>query len=419
MKHDQYPIGFWNILTGTQLGPEAVKDWKDFGTTLTMTGSYDPSQDKQKFIDILDECAHQNIRLLVSDRRLGYDIAAREDVYRENVRQVVKDFAWHPAVFGFHLGDEPEASQTENAIRAVQIFREICPEKVPYLNLLPWYSDEFGGVEARVAIQADYKSYLVDFVKRSGIPILSYECYFQLEERHGYLTERAWETYYRNLRIFQEAASETGAQLWYTTLAVGHMMYRCPSQDDLRWEINTAAAHGVQALFYWFLYSGFYNANYRRAPINELFERTETFSWLSTENRLFQQVFGQVFTRLKLEKVYHVTKAYGGFPLFDETSDRWIRRIYNLNEVPMILSRFSCEEYPDYVFYAVVNNTTDESTCTGIVFQKPAEVFEVRSAESGIRMASHGTKEEVVYWFSPGQMWVIAVKEGDEKGETK
>lgn len=117
-----------------------------------------------------------------------------------------------------------------------------------------------------MAIQTDYKQYLLDFVRRSGIGILSYDCYFQLEELHGQLTDRALETYFRNLRIFQEVAAETGIELWYTTLAVGHMMYRCPTEDDIRWEINTAVAHGVQALFYWFLYSGFYNANYRVAP---------------------------------------------------------------------------------------------------------------------------------------------------------
>lgn len=409
MKHMEYPIGFWNILSATQLGPEAVSDWKDFGTTLTMTGQYDPSQDKERFIAVLDECARQNIRLLISDQRIGYDMAAQED-YRERVRQVVEDFGWHPAVYGFHLGDEPGAASTVNAIEAVRIFREVCPDKVPFLNLLPWYSDEFGGVEARVAIQKDYKSYLLDFVRRSGIPILSYDCYFQLEELHGQPTERAWETYYHNLRIFQEAAAETGAELWYTTLAVGHMMYRCPTQDDIRWEINTAVAHGVQALFYWFLYSGFYNANYRCAPINELFEKTETFSWISTENRIFQQVFGQVFTRLKLDRVYHVLKTYGGFPLFDETSDAYIKRLYNKNQVPMVLSRFACEEMPEYTFYAIVNNTTDESTCTGIVFQKPVDVYEIRSGENAICFAPKGKQEEIAYWFSPGQMWVIAVK---------
>ncbi len=416
MTHTQFPIGFWNILSATQLGPEAVADWKDFGTTLTMTGTYDPGQDKQAFLAVLDECAKQHIQLLVSDRRLGYDLSADEAQYRENVRQVTADFAWHPAVCGFHLGDEPGAAQTENAIRAVRIFREICPDKLPFLNLLPWYSDEFGGVEARVAARADYKDYLIDFVRRSGIPILSYDCYFQLEEEHGQPTARAWETYYRNLRIFKEAAAETGVELWYTTLAVGHMMYRCPTRDDLRWEINTAVAHGVKALFYWFLYSGFYNANYRYAPINELFERTETFDWLSTENRLFARVFGQVFTRLQLEQVSHVGKAYGGFPLFDEDSDRHIARVCNKNGVPMILSRFSCAERPGYAFYAVVDNSVTDSTCTGIVFREPTEVYEVRSTETDMQLIPLGLQTEIAYWFSPGQMWVIAVKETEEVG---
>lgn len=409
MVHNNYPIGFWNILHATQLGPEAVQDWVDFGTTLTTSGRYYPGQDKEKFIRILDACQEKGIQVLVEDARASYHNVDNGH-YEEDARQVIADFAWHPAVYGFHLGDEPDGHQTEQAVRAVQVYKELCPEKQQYLNLLPWYSDQYGGVEARVAIQTDYKQYLLDFVRRSGIGILSYDCYFQLEELHGQLTDRALETYFRNLRIFQEVAAETGIELWYTTLAVGHMMYRCPTEDDIRWEINTAVAHGVQALFYWFLYSGFYNANYRVAPINELFERTETFNWVSTENRLFQDVFGKLFTELKLEQAYHVGTAYGGFPLLEESRDPYVKKAYAANGVPLIVSRFRREADPDHLYYAVVCNSQREPASVYVEFHEPAEIFEVRSTGGKVTLSPRGLKESIQYWYAPGQMWVIAVK---------
>ena len=412
MTYDKFPIGFWNILSADQTGVEAVKDWVDFGTTLTMTGVFGPGQDKQNLLKTLDECYARGIRMIVQDHRITYT-QMHNGHYEEDVAQVVQNFAGHPAVYGFHLGDEPMAGQTEDAIEAVRVLKRACPQTKAYLNLLPWYSDEYGGVEARVAIQTDYKQYLVDFVKKSGVDILSYDCYFQLEELHGKLSDRALETYFKNLRIFQEAASETGVEFWYTTLAVGHMMYRCPTQDDIRWEINTAVAHGVKSLFFWYLYSGFYNANYRVAPINELFERTETFQWVSTENRLFQDVFGKLFCELDFEKAYHVTQAYGGFPLLEEAGDTYIKNVRPLNDVPMIVSRFRRQEDPSRVYYALVCNSQREPASVYITFNKPVEVCEVRSTGGCITFGPRELDEEcrMHYWFGPGQMWVIAVKE--------
>jgi len=408
-----FPIGFWNILHATAGGVDAVQDWKDFGATLTLSGFFHPGEDKEEFRRMLDRCYEQNIRIIVGDVRLSFP-NVNNGHYEEDVREIVADFADHPAVYGFHLGDEPNGDQTENAIRAVQIFREICPHKEAYLNLLPWYSDQYGGVEARVAIQSDYKSYLIDFIRRSGIRILSYDCYFQLEELHGKPTERAWETYFRNLRIFREAADETGVQLWYTTLAVGHMYYRCPTEDDIRWEISTAAASGVNALFYWFLYSGFYNANYRVAPINELFERTQTFDWVSTENRIFQDVFGTLFTELKLEQVYHIREAFGGYPLLGENDDPCIRSAMATNDVPLLISRFTREDDPDCYYYAIVCNSVTEPASVYVDLQRECEVYEVRSTGGTVAKRSRGICSRFQYWFAPGQMWVVAIPKPEQ-----
>lgn len=410
MAHKQFPIGFWNILRTSQFGPEAVNDWVDFGTTLTTGGVYSPEYGKENYWKVLDACAEKGIQILVEDTRMDYHKSG-EPGYEDRVKEAIADFAWHPAVYGFHLGDEPDGHQTEDAIRAVQVCKRLCPEKKTYLNLLPWYSDQYGGVEARVAIQTDYKEYLLNFVRRSGIDILSYDCYFQLEELHGKLTERALETYFRNLRIFQETAAETGVELWYTTLAVGHMFYRCPTEDDIRWEINTAVAHGVNALFYWFLYSGFYNANYRVAPINELFERTETFQWISTENRLFQKVFGKLFTELELEQAYHVKETFGGFPLLEESEDPYLQQVKSTTDMPLIVSRFHRKERDGYVYYAIVNNSMREPASVYITLKKPMEVFEMRGESGEIKHRPRGTMEEIQYWYAPGQMWVIALKD--------
>ncbi len=404
MENQKYPIGFWNILNATAGGEAAVQDWVDFGTTLTMSGVFRPGENKAEFLWMLDRCYEYGIRILITDARASY-MEVPSGHYEENAKAVIADFAGHPAVYGFHLGDEPGSENTENAIAAVQTFRRLCPEKEAYLNLLPWYD----GAEERVAAKTGYKDYLIDFVRRSGIRILSYDCYFQLEERHGKPIPTAWDTYYKNLRIFKEVAEETGVQLWYTTLAVGHMYYRCPTQDDIRWEINTAAACGVQALFYWFLYSGFYNANYRAAPINEVFQKTQTFDWISAENHIFQEIFGTLFTELQLEQVYHTVQAFGGYPLLEESEDPKLKRVYDVTEQPLLISRFHRNADPDHYYYAIVCNSVKAPACVYAEFQEELPIYEVRSTGGTVQLIPRGTMDTIQYWFSPGQMWVVAV----------
>ncbi len=408
---NRFPIGFWNILNADDLNEKAVEDWADFGATLTISPIYSPDQDKAAFIRMLDACVDRGFKLIIWDTRADYT-CVDSGHYEQDVREMLADFAAHPAVYGFHLGDEPNGDQTEKAILASQIFARLRPDKKGYLNLLPWYSDAYGGVEARVAISGDYKQYLIDFIRRSKLPILSYDCYFQLEEHLGEPTERAWETYYRNLRIFKEAADETGVPLWYTTLAVGHMYYRCPTQDDIRWEISTAVACGVNALFYWFLYSGHYNANYRNAPINELFERTETFRYISTENRLFQKVYGPLFLKLKLQQVYHTVRAYGGYPLLEQSDESNLLRVYATNGVPLLVSRFVHPEDEAHIYYAIVCNSVEYPASVYIEWKGNKRMYEVRcdlSEDGSPQLIPRGDGDRLQYWFAPGQMWVIAI----------
>lgn len=412
VDNNVFPIGFWNVLPATQFGVEGVKDWADFGATLTMTGFYDLSNDKEEMLAILDECYSKNIKIIFHDRRIVFNNLHKEG-YMENVKMLISDFASHPAVFGFALGDEPTEAQMEDAIETVRIFKELCPDKEVFLNLLPWVPN-LNDMGLVASASENYRDKVLDFVKRTGVNILSYDCYMQMcEQRKGVLDPTALDSYYYNLNIFESVAKETGAQFWYTTLAVGHGMYKCPDQDCFRWEINTAVAHGVKSLFYWYFYADSYNFNYRLHPIDMLFERTDTFRYCSTENRIFQQVYGAVFCKLQLEKAYHAIESYGGFPLIEESEDELIKCVRTNVGTPMIVSRFSNPDEPDYIYYALVNNSQTETVRADIYFNDNVEVFEVRSNGTGpmhLKRGSHKKDGKITYYYSPGQMWVLALK---------
>lgn len=435
MDKKVFPIGFWNTAPATKFGVDGVKDWYDFGATLTMTGFYELDADKEKMIAILDECYENNIKILFVDRRIDFRNFRHPD-FTKHFERDINDFGSHPAVYGFYLGDEPSGDQIEDAIELVRLFKEKCPDKEPFINLLPWVPWSVKDDPLLLAeSNANYKDKLVDFVKRSGIKILCFDCYFQLQGRKP--VEKWVDVYFRNLQIYKQAAIESGAELWFTTLSTGHGGYRCPTQDEFRWEINTAVAHGVEGLLYWFMYAEPYNFNYRCHPINQFNERTDTFRWLSTENRIFQMTFGTLFTELTFDKVYHVHKAYGGTSLLEDVGDEYVAEVKTYDEdnehTPAILSRFEREGEPDKYYYALVNNSTEKNVYAYVKFKTDVDYYQVCSSWDKVQAVPNpekwrkvplsgpvkkNTEESIKFCCSPGQMWVFAVgKQGEKKDE--
>jgi hypothetical protein len=84
-----------------------------------------------------------------------------------------------------------------------------------------------------------------------------------------------------------EMAKRAGVPFWTTILSVGHYNYRCPSEDDIRWQFNSAIAYGAQGILYFFFYMRDPNDNYRLAPVDEFWDRTPLFDSLKRTNKGF------------------------------------------------------------------------------------------------------------------------------------
>lgn len=130
-------------------------------------------------------------------------------------------------------------------------------------------------------------------------------------------------------------------------------------------------AHGARGLLWYSFYIRRPHDNYRLAPIDEHWERTETFAWLSRVNRTFLKSTAEVVSDLTLRKVSHVGIAWGGVPLFD--GGGLISRAQSSHDIPLIVSEFTHANGSNYVM--VVNNSQSDSTQAEIwVRGDPSEV---------------------------------------------
>jgi len=402
MSGDQFPIGFWNYVPVDKLDPSCVEDWADAGMTLAMSPSFGlEQQEVEKMRAILAAARERGIQVILCHNRLTWrSLAAHgEDQYRKDFRQAAEQLGDHPAAFGFHVGDEPGREQFVDACRALCIQKELGPHLSPFCNLLPWHH----GVESRVGYES-WATYLDDYVANGQPKFLCYDCYSQMNPG----TE-GWDMYFRNLREFHEAAQRNGIPFWTTLLSVGHFRYRCPREDDLRWQVNTAVAHGATGLLWFFFYMRQPHDNYRASPIDEHWERTETFEWLSRANRTFLKWHASTVSQMTLRKVSHVGEAWGGFPLFDGTGH--VSRARSAHGTPLIVSEFKHENGSDYV--AVVNNSQTENTMAEL-WVRGRGVRLVRTGWMGEEVdATDQSGEDYAtakHWLAPGQMELYRIQ---------
>jgi hypothetical protein len=367
---DRFPIGIWNYVPADRQDASAVKDWADAGITVAQGPSFDPElHDKRQMLGILDEAGERGIKVIVCDKRSDWhSLDQGEAGYRAGFQQALRDFGKHPAVFGFKVGDEPGVRERPKeyleCCAAYRIQKEMAPELSPFANLLPWHP----GVEA-LTEYLDWQRYLDAYVRDAHADFLCFDNYSQLKPG-----EEGWEQYFRNLREYGEAARRNRIPFWTTLLSVGHFRYRCPREDDFRWQLNTAVAHGAQGVLWFFFYMQKPLDNYRVAPIDEHWERTETYEWLSRVDRTFLKWHADVVRKLSLRKVMHVGKSWGGVPLF--APDELVASARSTYGNSLIVSELRDPAGRDYVM--VVNNSPFESDQAELVLTgRRPEVYRV------------------------------------------
>ena len=382
-----YDISFWNYRpTGYKDEAEAVAEWKDAGITLPMTFEYDPAvHDKARMLRLLDECKKAGMRAIVCDARTRYMRCAEigRERFAQGVREAVQDFGSHPAVFGFHVGDEPDKVHWEDAIAAFSIVREAAPALTPFLNMFPYWEESSFADIVGPSSPEEYCDLLTDFVRRSGASILSFDSYGQC----AYFDRAYYQNcHLNNFKIFGEAARRTGARLFVSLLSVGHWGYRVPTQDDIRWQLYTAAAHGATGVHWFSFYQGTLDGSYRENPIDMFGRRTHTFEAISYEDRVFLRFFAPALSQCTFAEVSYCGRPQGGFPVF--RPDKTLQSVgVVVNETSVAVTRWQrADGSPAYTF---VNVDREEPTKLRLQF---GGALKARSCD---------------IWIVPGQMVYI------------
>lgn len=176
----------------------------------------------------------------------------------------------HPALAGYHLTDEPQATAFPAWAKLTRYLRGKDPDHLAYINLYPTYAnqqqlavflkeppkgpvgipDNFAGAGTNQQTIVFYNEYLRLFVDQVKPGLISYDHYHFL--RDG----RDGEQYFLNLALIRMAAAKAKVPFLNIVQACTiESSWRLPTEDELRWLAYTTMAYGGRGIS-WFLYWG-------------------------------------------------------------------------------------------------------------------------------------------------------------------
>ena len=164
---------------------------------------------------------------------------------REELNALIDRVSKHPALYSYHLIDEPNASQFPSLGKLVAYLRERDPAHLAYINLFPTYaSNEQLGTSGDVVTA--YKEHLRLYIEQVKPALISYDHYQFRLNGDG-------DQYFLNLAMIRRAAQDAGVPflniVQACTWAPDEM--RVPNARELRYLVYSTLAYGAQGISYY------------------------------------------------------------------------------------------------------------------------------------------------------------------------
>ena len=177
--------------------------------------------------------------------RKGIDVIICFPQIKDSTESAVALIKDHPALYAYHLKDEPDTSDFGWLAYLSEKIKELAPSHPCYINLLPNWA---WGVE-------EYSDKIESFAKRLEVPFYSFDNYPVIEEEGQIKVRPDW---YRNLEEFSDMARSHGKPFWGFALAKAHSIsdpwpdtvYPEPTLGHLRLQVFSNLLYGAQAIQY-------------------------------------------------------------------------------------------------------------------------------------------------------------------------
>lgn len=311
---NEFKFGFWNYLPVGTIDKNIVREWKEIGCNLFMSFRFlKGKSDKNKMIELLDEAQKVGVKVIINDERTEY-LRLKEmskEEFIANVKEAVDDFGSHPATYGFYGGDEPFSDQEGNFAFTMSLLKNLMPNKTHFGNLLPYWSGLLGEQDENNREDSFYYKKINRMIWEGKLEILAFDqytqCYDETRDQEDGLRR-----FFLGMHHFLTLAKWNNIPLYVSLLSIGHYCYRDPSEIDIRWQINVAAAMGAKGVIWFYFHQNALDYGFFNPPfLGEKAYKTPMFGKIQRQQYIFNERYKTVFDNIEIDHYYFKEGDYG------------------------------------------------------------------------------------------------------------
>ena len=288
------------------------------------------------------------------DDQPAYELT--DEMLTNIVDPIIDQFRDHPAVFGYFVSDEPNATALKNNAKVVAYLRKKDPTRLAYINLYPC-----NGSQAHFG-KYSYVEYVERFIDLVKPELLSYDHYnFKINEDEP--------LYFKNLELIREYACRYDIPFCNIIQGQGvpEWGWRTPTLGEFRYLNYSTLAYGGK----WIIYFAWY-----RMEIDPNFD---TVIYPAVQE-LNQEVLAlsPVLTDLRSEAVYHTGEIPFGCSALP--SNTLVKSVSNNAE--LVVGFFKDKDNNDYIMF--MNKDCSDSVTAAITLNSSVadlKLFDINTGE--------------------------------------
>lgn len=228
--------------------------------------------------------------------KYGVRVMGRCPEIKESPFMAANTLKKEPGFYGYYFYDEPSMSDFSKLQKEIEIIKETDKNHYFYINLLPFYKEEWFVSAAKTR---SYSHYL-QAASATPCQQISFDYY-------PILKSGLRENWYHNLEMVRRECLRCGKPFWGFALSVPHADYPQPTLGALRLQIYSNLAYGAQAIQYFTYWTPAETKNFifHDAPISHQGKKTKTYSLVQKMNNELKKV-SSLFYGAKISTVYHM-----------------------------------------------------------------------------------------------------------------
>lgn len=244
---------------------------------------------------------YENIELRSADAQAALDCAELNGMHylacssgiamgqsTEQVQKTIGSFGTNaPAYLGVLAFDEPAESQFDQLCELSNHYREQHPDKLFYVNLLPYCAKitqiqkHKGDESGDATTKEEYLHYVETYIQKTNPLVLSFDNYpclgaFPSMEDH----------YFLNLSMICAAARRHNLPAWcFIQVCSWNSRVRVPGEAEILWQVNTALAYGIRGIQYFTFWQPLADGTWQGAMISPSGEVLPQYDYVCHANR--------------------------------------------------------------------------------------------------------------------------------------